>query len=135
MTYNTEKRNELLVFFKKSGGQALSVDEICKQILPDNQGKSTIYRIISKLVDEGILRRISDGKTRRVTYQYIYTGGCSEHLHLKCNDCGQLIHLDDMTSHILESRIFKAERFSVDDGALLYGRCEACATKKKVIKL
>ena len=32
-----------------------------------------------------------DGKTRRVTYQYIKFGGCSEHLHLKCKECGKCV--------------------------------------------
>ena len=126
MTYNTEKRTELLNFLKSLGGQALTADEICNGILKDGRGRSTVYRLISRLVDEGSLRRISDGRTRRVTYQYIYSGSCAEHLHLKCKTCGRLIHLDDVTSHILEKRIMKSEGFVLDEGALLYGKCESC---------
>lgn len=131
MTYNTEKRTELLNFLKQQNGRALTVDEICDGILKDGRGKSTVYRLVSRLVDEGVLRRISDGRTRRVTYQYIYSGSCAEHLHLKCKSCGRLIHLDDVTSHILEKRIMKSEGFVLDDGALLYGRCESCAAPRK----
>lgn len=127
MTYNTEKREELLNFLSQGEGQAYTVDEICAAILKDGRGKSTVYRLVSKLVDEGTLRRISDGKTRHVTYQYIHTGHCAEHFHLKCKECGRLIHLDDETSHMLENRILKTEGFALDDGALLYGRCESCA--------
>ena len=125
MIYNTEKRTELLNFLK-SGGQAYTVEEICSLILDGGHGKSTVYRLISKLVDEGIVRRISDGKTRKVTYQYIHSGACAEHLHLKCKECGRLIHLDEHTSHILEKRILKTEGFALDDGALLYGKCRSC---------
>ncbi len=126
MTYNTEKRAELIAFFEGGAGQAYSIDEICRAILPDGKGKSTVYRLISRLVDEGKVRRISDAKTRHVTYQYIYTGSCAEHLHLKCKECGRLIHLDDVTSHILEKRIFRSEGFTLDVGALLYGVCNGC---------
>ena len=131
MTYNTEKRAELLNFLKNCNGRAMTVEEICCAILKDGKGRSTVYRLISQLVDEGSLRRISDGKTRRVTYQYIYSGSCAEHLHLKCKNCGRLIHLDDVTSHILEKRILKSERFALDEGALLYGICESCTAPRK----
>ena len=131
MTYNTEKRTELLNYLKNCNGRAMTVDEICEAILKDGKGRSTVYRLISRLVDEGSLRRISDGKTRRVTYQYIYSGSCAEHLHLKCKSCGTLIHLDDVTSHILEKRIMKSEGFTLDEGALLYGICERCASARK----
>lgn len=132
MTYNTEKRAEILEFFSRHGGQAFSAEDICSAILTDGRGKSTVYRLISKLVDQGILRRIADGKTRHVTYQCIHSGGCSEHLHLKCNVCGRLIHLDEQTSHTLGISILKTEGFTIDSGALLYGRCESCGLQKGV---
>ena len=131
MIYNTEKRSELIAFFENGSGQAYTIDEICRSILPDGQGKSTVYRLISRLVDEGKVRKISDAKTRHVTYQYLYTGRCAEHLHLKCKECGRLIHLDDVTSHILEKRIFKSEGFTLDVGALLYGVCDGCTYGRK----
>ena len=131
MTYNTEKRAEIIRLFKKCGGQAFSAEDIATAILNDGHGKSTVYRLISKLVDEGELRRISDGKTRRVTYQFIHTGHCSEHLHLKCKECGKLIHLDDEISHMLENRIMSAKGFALDDGALLYGKCKSCIYSAK----
>ena len=131
MIYNTEKRAELLDFLSRTNGQAYSIEDICSAILKDGRGKSTVYRLISRLVDEGALRRISDGKTRRVTYQFIHTGHCSEHLHLKCKECGRLIHLDEEISHLLENRIMRAKGFMLDDGALLYGKCESCIFEKE----
>lgn len=126
MIYNTEKRTELLDFLKRGEGRTFSVEEICAAILKDGRGKSTVYRLISKLVDEGEVRRIADGKTRHVTYQYIHSGHCAEHLHLKCKECGKLIHLDGEFSCALEQRILKTEGFILDCGALLYGKCEKC---------
>ena len=130
MIYNTEKRAELIDFLKLGGGRAFSIEEICSAILKDGRGKSTVYRLISKLVDEGEVRRIADGKNRHVTYQYIHSGHCAQHLHLKCKDCGRLIHLDGELSSSLEERILKTEGFMLDLGALLYGRCEKCACGK-----
>lgn len=130
MTYKTAKKEELLSFLSKSGGHAFTVEEICDAILEGGSGKSTVYRLISRLVDGGEVRRIADGKTRRVTYQYIGTGHCSEHLHLKCKECGRLFHLDGEISKTLEKRILKSNGFEIDDGALLYGKCKSCIYTK-----
>lgn len=130
MTYKTEKRKEILQFLTSVNNPA-TIEEICDAILTDGSGKSTVYRLVSRLVDEGALRRIADAKTRRVTYQYISHGACSEHLHLKCKDCGRLIHLDNRTSSQLGEEILRTRGFSLDLGALLYGRCERCVYAKK----
>ena len=126
MIYNTEKRTKVIEFFKRNTASAFTAEEICHSILDGERGKSTVYRILSRLVDDGEIRRISDAKTRRVTYQYVGCGECTEHLHLKCKVCGRLIHLDDVTSHILEKCIFTREGFALDGGALIYGSCEGC---------
>ena len=133
--YITKQKKTLLDFLSLHSERSFTVEELTEGIrLKSNDGravgKSTVYRLIAKLVDDGILRRISDGKTRKVTYQYIGGGSCSEHLHLKCKDCGILIHLDDVTSHILEKRIYNTEGFTLDGGALIYGRCEACSDSR-----
>ena len=126
MTYNTEKRTELIKFLTASEGQAYTTEEICRAILPDGKGKSTVYRLISKLVDEGALRKIADAKTRHTTYQYVHSGHCAEHLHLKCKECGRLIHLSHDISERLEENIRSTAGFLLDGGALIYGKCENC---------
>ena len=130
MTYNTEKKNEIINFFKNGGGQAFSAEDICSAILTSGHGKSTVYRIISRLVDDGVLRRITDVKTRHVTYQYVVAGACREHLHLKCKDCGRLIHLDGEMSRRFGTSILRSEGFTIDFGALLYGRCGSCEVER-----
>ena len=129
MTYNTEKRAELIKFLCSSHGESFTIEQICERLLSDGRGKSTIYRLVSRLVEDGSVRKISDPRTRHVTYQYIHTGRCSEHLHLKCKECGKLVHLDEETTQIFESRIKSTSGFALDDGALLFGTCDSCAPK------
>ena len=126
MTYNTEKRRRISELLSVHPDRSYTAEEISEITSPDGSGKSTVYRLISKMVDEGSIRRLSDPKTRRVTYQHVYVA-CSEHMHLKCKSCGKLIHLDEETSHILERRIMNVAHFSVEDGALLLGKCESCS--------
>ena len=125
MTYNTDRRGEIISLLSSESDKAFTTEEICKRIITEG-GKSTVYRIISDLTAKGIIKKLSDPNTRHVRYQYLGKRSCAEHLHLKCKECGKLIHLDGITSHILEKRILKSEGFALDEGALLYGRCESC---------
>jgi Fur family ferric uptake transcriptional regulator len=126
MTYNTEKRAELLRFFSERSTEAYSLDEVCEILLPDGKGKSTVYRLISRFVDEGAVRKIADVRTRHNSYQWIGEG-CSHHLHLKCTVCGQVIHLDHETSHKFENTLRAALSFMLDEEqTLLFGTCKGC---------
>lgn len=131
MTYNTEKRSEITAFLKASPNRAFSIDEIAAAVCPDGSARSTVYRIVSKMVGEGKLRKITSDVSRHTTYQYLGESGCCEHLHLKCKDCGRLIHLDEETSHLLEEKIMANGHFAIDEGAMLFGRCEGCINSER----
>ena len=128
MTYNTEKRNELLSFFKENADTAFSLEEICRRLTVDGRGKSTLYRQTARLVEEGFVSRMPAG-ARKFVYQYMDKHHCAEHLHLKCTDCGKLLHLDCPTSHALEESLLSAQGFALDGGCILYGKCSACNLK------
>lgn len=130
MTYNTEKRSDITALLKASHDRAFTVDEIARAVCPDGSARSTVYRIVSKMVKEGTLRKIADEHSRHTTYQYLGEHGCGEHLHLKCKECGRLIHLDEEISHLFEERIMANEHFAIDEGTLLFGRCEGCISKE-----
>ena len=127
MTYNTERRHEIIALTASERERAFTAEEICGRLLNDGNGKSTVYRIISNLVNEGILKRISDGKSRHVKYQYLGERVCAEHLHLKCNSCGKLIHLDKERSKIIVSSLRDCDGFSLDQTEFLIGRCKKCS--------
>ncbi len=128
MTYNTEKRNELLRFFRENADTAFSLEEICRQLTPGGKGKSTLYRQTARLVEEGFVSRMPVG-ARKFVYQYMDKQYCAEHLHLKCKGCGRLLHLDHKTSHALEASLLSTQGFIIDGGSVLYGKCRACNSK------
>ena len=128
MTYNTEKRAELLGFFESHSDTAFSIEEICARLAKDGRGKSTLYRQTAKLVEEGYVSRIPTG-SRKFVYQYRDKQHCGEHLHLKCLDCGKLLHLNAEASASLENDLLSKEGFSLDSGCILYGKCRDCNLK------
>lgn len=125
MSYNTEKRNAILAFFKNNPSSSYTAEELCSHILPNGKGKSTVYRLLSRLTVEGRLKKLQNENSRASSYQYVGFH-CQEHLHLKCKECGALIHLDAGMSHILSKELLTSSGFCLDAGAMLYGVCGNC---------
>lgn len=126
MKYNTEKRKRITELLSAYPGRAFTSEQICAVATSDGSGKSTVYRILADMLKEGKIKKISSQSSRRVSYQYIDCAHTPEHLHLKCKDCGMLIHLDAETSHRVEESLMAAKHFAIDEGELLFGRCENC---------
>lgn len=126
MKYNTGKKKQITEFLSENSHEAFTLEEISARVTECGRGKSTVYRIVSELVEEAIVKRISDGKTRHCSYQYIGNKECKSHLHLKCRDCGRLIHLDKDVSESFTDAVRKSGGFMLEDGCILFGKCESC---------
>ena len=126
--YQTEGRRRLLSFFEEHPDRSFSMDELCSVLCPDGHGQSTLYRLVKSLVDERVLSKSAEGSDGRLTVR-LCRGDCTDHLHLKCTSCGQLIHLDGQASHSLEHRLRELCDFELDgEHTLLFGRCADCKT-------
>ena len=85
-------------------------------------GKATVYRNISKLVEEGKVRKVltTDGIDH-------YDGDCSNHSHFMCNICHKLYDLYDVDTDILISKAKKNHSFSISNASVLFeGICDKC---------
>lgn len=127
MRYTTGKRERIIDFLSSNAESSYTLEEICGTITDGGKGKSTVYRLVSELVAEGMITRLSDGRTRRCTYQYVGGESCHTHLHLKCKGCGRLVHLDHEVSKSFERTVERIGGFLIDDGAFLFGTCKECA--------
>ena len=125
MTYNTDRRNEIIALLSSESERAFTTEEICDRLLTGG-GKSTIYRIISELTEKGVIRKLSDRNTRHVRYQYLGERTCAEHLHLKCKSCERLIHLDKSASQLIMNFISSTDSFTLDPTEILSGVCRLC---------
>lgn len=130
--YKTAGRQRLLDFLESRPDRHFTVEELSLEM--DRQDgeisrKSTLYRHLSELCDEGVLRKYRSDTQSAYVYQYVGQGDCCHHFHLKCVSCGALIHLECAVSEELLSHIQSDHGFRVDSGrSILYGLCEACAT-------
>ena len=131
-TYNTEQKNELLRFLKKNSQKSFTIDEICSEMHEDSNiatppGKSTLYRLIPKLVEDNMIKQFNGGKGRKNIYQITGDETCSSHLHLKCVNCGRIIHMDSDISVELSKIIQMHDEFKVSTGkTTIFGTCKEC---------
>ncbi|MGE4485568.1 MAG: Fur family transcriptional regulator [Oscillospiraceae bacterium] len=127
--YLTEQRRRLLDFLHENPERQYKIVEIFEALSQrrDPPAKSTVYRLIKKLVEEGLVRRFVNGTSRQFLYQLVDGERCSYHLHLKCLGCGKLIHMDDEMSDLFQGKIRAINNFELDEKkTLLFGRCESC---------
>ena len=133
--YATEQKKMLSDFLKENAERAFSVDELIEGMkarygegIP---GTSTVYRLMTRLVEEGTVKRFVKGHSRHFVYQIVGDEHCRSHLHLKCIGCGKLLHLDERVSDALLDTIRSNSEFSVnEEETVLFGECAACVHNK-----
>lgn len=128
--YNTAAREAIIAFFCSNPDRQFTADSVFEQIsaiLSKAPGKSTVYRLLSKLSEEGVLRRCRDGADPVILYQLIRDGECEKHLHMKCTECGRVYHLECERSENLLGHVLDEHGFRINSGiSMLYGECKKC---------
>ena len=131
--YHTRQKQALLDFLTRHASENYTIEEIIEAMQKEPEaekqpGKSTTYRLITRLVEEGVVKRfLLQGHGRKFVYQIAGCDHCDSHLHLKCTGCGQLFHMDDEASELLLQEVLEANQFSVDEAeTVLYGKCREC---------
>lgn len=129
--YQTEQRKLLISFFTKNPDQQFTISEISERI-PDIS-ISAIYRNINSMVTDGALQRFQMEGSRQFLYQYI-GGTCSEHIHLKCNQCGKIVHMDTQSVQAVLDVVKKTTHFNIDKSkTILFGSCKSCEYRQSTL--
>ncbi len=131
--YKTKQRDLILSYFLEHKTQHTTADDILDYFRRAQNpiGKSTVYRYLNILVNQGIVKKYSIEEGDCACYQYCEE--CRNYnniFHLKCSKCGKVIHIECNTLVKLNDDIFKRFNFKVDSSkTILYGLCENCSEK------
>lgn len=127
--YLTEQRQILTSFLKSNRNKQFSIDEIAKHLCSKNSlSISSIYRNINIMVGDGLVARFQKEGCRKFLYQYIGDNDCANHLHLKCETCGEILHLEDDSMNKMISQMLEANDFIINKKkTILYGMCKSCS--------
>ena len=127
MKYNTKKRQILLDLLESRHDETLTAEEIVALLGEKGISRSAVYRNLSTLETEGVVKRVALPGDGRFGYRYLDCDECREHLHLECSKCGKTYHLDIPASSNLINSVLKESHFAVDShSSVLYGVCEKC---------
>ncbi len=124
--YNTHQRKTLIDFLQTNSSTAFTIEEIINGLGNSEISRSTAYRLMTKLVEDGLVHRSVKGNSRNFVYQYISESRCEGHLHMKCTDCGKVYHLDSGTTLQIQSKIKNDTSFEIDNHSILLGKCSMC---------
>ncbi|RNC79636.1 MAG: transcriptional regulator [Balneola sp.] len=119
---NTNTTRSLLNVIEQSNS-ALSVVELVNRLTKE-MNKTTVYRILERLEEDGILHSFKgkDGRTWYAKYKkYSSEKGSDTHPHFQCKICGKVECLDvDVSIPSIQNRKIDSAEL------LLIGQCEDC---------
>ncbi len=131
--YQTKQKEVIVDYFRAHPDACVTAEEIHAELGAD-VGMTTVYRAVTRLCEEGVLRRyMPQNAGGAALYQLNPCEG--SHMHIRCVDCGEMEHLrcdvmNDFSRHLLGKH-----GFLLDEGkTMLYGRCEKCEEKRKAKK-
>ena len=128
-SYNTKQKDVILNAIKHQK-QEFTINDIYNQV-KDKAGLTTIYRLVDKLVLDGRLSKYI-GKDNTTYYQYLEECNEDNHFYLKCEHCGDMVHIDCDCIEDLSSHIFKKHKFKPNkEHIIINGICEKCIKKGK----
>ncbi len=133
VNYKTKQKTAIMQCIEGMADKHFTIDSLCEALFKNGEtvGRTTVYRFVERLSNEGILRKFVMPQGESCCYQYVGEyNHCHEHFHLKCEKCGSLIHmdcdeLDDLIAHIKSHHGFCLNPLKT----IIYGICEGCATK------
>lgn len=125
--YVTKQRKRLLEYLSAHTDEQFTVRQIADALAADQISISAVYRNLSALEEEGLLKRSVRENTREVYYQYIAAEACKDSLHLSCRVCGKSIHLGKQEADQLIQNTLDSTGFQIDKSeTILYGVCKSC---------
>ncbi len=125
--YMTQQRRGLLSFFMKNPDKCFTAREVAENLSQSGISISAVYRNLSRLEQDGCIRRIAKKGSRESLYQSMLSHDCRENIHLSCVKCGNTFHMDCKISEQLLNTVSKTDGFEISkDISVLYGVCTNC---------
>ena len=125
--YVTKQRRQLLEYLSRHTDEQMTARQIADALTQENISLSAVYRNLSALEEDGLLKRSIREGTRDVFYQYIAAEECKDSLHLSCRVCGKSIHLGEKEAEQLLHSTLESTGFQIDKSeTILYGVCADC---------
>jgi Fur family ferric uptake transcriptional regulator len=131
--YNTRPRNAIIEYLRENADTRFTARDILKALNArgEDLDRSTVYRNIERLCNEGKLVRYRENDINATCYQYSEEhGSCHEHTHAQCSDCGKIFHLDNEILDEAAKKMKEDYGIEIDYGkTVIMCKCDECKSK------
>ena len=132
--YSTKQRELLIKYLSEHIDEQVSTYQIANELQNSEISLSAIYRNLSDLEKDGLVKMCIKKNSREVYYQYIATDECKNSIHLTCRMCGKSFHMDANDAEILLLSVKLNNGFTINKSlSTLYGICENCSEQSNSI--
>lgn len=126
----TKQKDIVINYLKNNTQKHITAEKILIDLKKENENVSqaTIYRILSDLTREGLVRKYMAADNKCSCYQYVNNiDKCLMHYHLICDKCGEITHFENKEIEKIKDDILKNEEFDLNlQKVMLYGKCKNC---------
>lgn len=132
--YKTKQRGLILDLLQSQQNHCFLIEEIYRKLTESGQkiGKTTVYRTLAKLCEEGKVIRYASPGGDGAFFQYRQQEQTeTEHIHLKCINCGKIDHINCDFIGRLNAHLLGEHQFMIDKRqTTLFGYCKNCRNNK-----
>ncbi len=132
---NTRSKALILQCLQDLGGNHVTAEELSDMLKEKNTpvAKSTLYRFLSQLEQDGLVKKYFMGENSGACYQFVgENSDCHEHFHLLCRQCGEVTHFENPSLEQLIKNLDSTNDFLIDiKDSPFYGTCRTCTKKRK----
>lgn len=129
---NTEQKELLIKYLEENADEHLTIGKIHAD-LKEEIGLTTIYRIINRLIEKGIVTKMPMDNKQGSCYRYnSKSEKCHNHYHLICEKCNNLVHFESKEIPKINKEAMENEDFEIDNNRIVfYGICKDCKKEQE----
>lgn len=132
---NTRSKTLILQCLESLDGKHITAEELFDLLKKKNTpvAKSTLYRFLSQLEQDGLVKKYFVGENSCACYQFVgKNSNCREHFHLLCRQCGEVTHFENPSLENIIKSLDSDNDFLIDiKDSPFYGTCKTCMRKDK----
>lgn len=129
--YKTKNKTEIMNYLLSHSEKRVSAADIIKHLKENGNevNPTTIYRNLDKMTESGEILKYKTADAGCALYQCVKNHyNCRNHLHLQCEGCGRIIHLECGFMDTISQHLMADHGFSLKcNGSVLLGTCRDCA--------
>ncbi len=131
-SYRTRQKECILECIRDNSDSYVTIRQLAERLAEcgEKVGLTTIYRNLDKLEQEKEIAKVRIEGMHGICYRYLPKAKNSIFFYMKCEECGDLVHIDCPELARLYEHLSDEHHIVLNPGkTMFYGKCENCRTR------